>query len=115
MGVGSMAVDVPFVGRIDELVLIRRVADAARSGEPRLLLVSGEAGVGKSRLLREAMTAAVADGTTVLHGTCHEDVRIPYLPVATAFRRTGHPGTRNLTAAPDPGPSSTIRRTATDR
>ena len=107
MGTGTVAVDVPFVGRVDELVLIERLLGSIASGPPRLLLVTGEAGIGKSRLLAEAMVAARAAGVTVLHGACYEDVNIPYLPVATAFRSLDHEGARRLTSAPlDPGHES---------
>jgi class 3 adenylate cyclase len=96
MGLGPLAADVPFVGRVDVLVLVRRLLDGARSGTPRIVLVTGEAGVGKSRLLTESMAAASAAGVRVLVGTCHEDVAIPYLPVATALRTVDHDGARRL-------------------
>ncbi len=96
MAVGSMAVDVPFIGRVDELVVLRRLLDTALSGQPRVVLLSGDAGVGKSRLLAESMAAASAAHVRVLFGTCYEDMGIPYLPIATAFRPLDHEGARRL-------------------
>jgi|GEM_PF-6864052 len=96
MSADSFAVDVPFIGRVDELILVRRLLDGAVAGQPRVVLVSGDAGVGKSRLLAESMSAASAAGVTVLFGPCHEDVAIPYLPIATAFRAISHEGARRL-------------------
>jgi class 3 adenylate cyclase len=92
----STGVDVPFIGRVDELLLLRRLLDSAIAGQPRIALLSGEAGVGKSCLLAEAMAAARARGATVLHGACYEDVGIPYLPIAVALRPLDHPGVRWL-------------------
>jgi predicted ATPase len=96
MVLGSMAVDVPFIGRVDELGLLRRYLDGALAGHPRIVLLSGDAGVGKSRLLSEAMVAATEAGVEVLFGTCYEDGGIPYLALATALRRVDHEGARRL-------------------
>ncbi len=41
----------PFIGREDEVALLRRRWDQARGGEGRVVLLSGEAGIGKSRIL----------------------------------------------------------------
>ena len=50
------------VGRADELAVCTGVLSAVRRGEGRAVLVAGEAGVGKSRLVREV--AATARDTT---------------------------------------------------
>jgi predicted ATPase len=56
-----------FVGRADELARL----DGALAGEaPRVLLVGGEAGVGKTRLLAEFTARAHAAGARVLVGSC---------------------------------------------
>ena len=44
---------VPFVGRQAELALLQEVLDAAKGGEPHLVCVAGEAGIGKSTLVRQ--------------------------------------------------------------
>ena len=56
------------VGRDDELDAVRRLVDAARTGAGGAVLVVGEAGIGKSRLLAEAAALARAAGMVVLTG-----------------------------------------------
>ena len=51
----------PFVGREDDLARLVAAYDAASSGSPRIVLVAGEAGIGKTRLVAELGTA-VDDG-----------------------------------------------------
>ncbi|MFF7280856.1 AAA family ATPase [Streptomyces griseorubiginosus] len=72
----------PLVGREDELAWLSSVLERARGGEARAVLVAGDAGVGKTRLLDEVTGRAVADGMTVLTGHCVDlgDVGLPYLP-----------------------------------
>ncbi|MFH8463119.1 ATP-binding protein [Streptomyces sp. NPDC017991] len=72
----------PFIGRADELARLTRVLDRARAGEARAVLVAGDAGVGKTRVLTEAAGHAAAAGTTVVTGHCVDlgDVGLPYLP-----------------------------------
>ncbi|MFI1395669.1 helix-turn-helix transcriptional regulator [Streptomyces sp. NPDC020681] len=72
----------PFVGRGDELARLTGVLDRARAGEARAMLVAGDAGVGKTRVLAEAAERAAAAGMTVLIGHCVDlgDVGLPYLP-----------------------------------
>ena len=43
-----------FVGRSEELASFERAVIAARSGMPSVLLVGGDAGIGKSTLVEEA-------------------------------------------------------------
>ena len=52
------------LGREDELEVVERVLDAACDGNPGFVLVSGEAGIGKTRLLQEL--AEIADGRRCL-------------------------------------------------
>jgi class 3 adenylate cyclase/energy-coupling factor transporter ATP-binding protein EcfA2 len=75
------------VGRAPERDAIRRAAKATADGEGRrVLLVGGEAGVGKTTLVAEAARAAHDDGMTVLYGGCDEDVTVPYRPFVEALR-----------------------------
>jgi DNA-binding CsgD family transcriptional regulator/tetratricopeptide (TPR) repeat protein len=55
------------------------------SGQTELVLISGEPGIGKSRLLREFLTAQSVD-VTVLSATCYEDTATPFAPILSAFR-----------------------------
>ena len=69
----------PFVGREKEFGEIQRRLQAAMAGECQLVLVGGEAGIGKTRLLDELETLAKVRSLTVLHGRFAEiDRALPY-------------------------------------
>ena len=75
----------PYVGRAAELAAI----DRALGGEgPPLLLIAGEPGIGKSRLLAIAAERARAAGWAVVHGACHRrSDSEPYAPFPAALLR----------------------------
>ncbi|MDQ1381474.1 MAG: hypothetical protein QOJ71_2193, partial [Actinomycetota bacterium] len=75
----------PFVGRSAELQLLERALETASNGVPQIVLITGEAGIGKSRLLDEFTPHAVSRGVQVLASACQEDDAVPYLPLAGAF------------------------------
>ena len=58
-----------FVGREDELALFDDAAAAARSGTPQIVLVEGEAGIGKTRLVAEAIARSQQEHDVVV--ACH--------------------------------------------
>ncbi|GAA2323364.1 AAA family ATPase [Streptomyces kunmingensis] len=74
--------DTPFIGRAGELAQLTGVLERAAAGDPRAVLIAGDAGVGKTRTLTEAAAHAAATGMTVLTGHCVDlgDVGLPYLP-----------------------------------
>jgi DNA-binding NarL/FixJ family response regulator/tetratricopeptide (TPR) repeat protein len=75
------------VGRDAELARLRALLDEAASGRAVAALVSGDAGVGKSRLVAEVAALAMERGFTVLTGQCAEiGDSVPYLPFADALR-----------------------------
>jgi DNA-binding CsgD family transcriptional regulator len=75
------------VGRDTELARLRALLQDAAAGRAVTGLISGDAGIGKSRLVAEAMRIAERDGFTVLCGQCAEiGDSVPYLPFADAFR-----------------------------
>jgi len=75
------------VGRDVELARLRALLDEAASGRAVAALVSGDAGVGKSRLVAEVAALAMERGFTVLTGQCAEiGDSVPYLPFADALR-----------------------------
>jgi tetratricopeptide (TPR) repeat protein len=76
-----------FVGRASEMEALGGIFERARKGEGALVLVEGEAGVGKSRLVSEALALQKQKGLTVLEGRCAEGSD-PYLPFITAFSDT---------------------------
>jgi len=77
----------PFVGRSAELATLRALVPR-EAGEPgRLALVGGEAGSGKSRLVRELAHEVAAEGVLVLYGACDAVVQTPYRPFAEALEQ----------------------------
>lgn len=82
--------ELPLVGREVEIRRLREALHRAWEGHGQLVVVIGEAGVGKSRLLAEVAAEAVARGGRVLVGRCYEAEQIlPFAPWVDAFR-TGH-------------------------
>jgi DNA-binding CsgD family transcriptional regulator len=74
------------VGRDMEFGRLTRVLDQAAAEEPMVALVSGDAGMGKTRLVAELATVAAARGFMVLSGRCAElGDSVPYLPLADAL------------------------------
>jgi predicted ATPase len=78
---------VPLVGRDQEMSLLRDRLENARQGQGSLISVVGEAGVGKSRLVAEAIETARSLGLRVLEGhTPSYGERIPYTPWSELLR-----------------------------
>jgi DNA-binding CsgD family transcriptional regulator len=71
------------IGRERELAEIEAALAAARAGGGGVLLVAGEAGVGKTRLATDALAVS---GMRVLAGEAAEEATPPYGPVVAAFR-----------------------------
>ncbi|MFE9204725.1 AAA family ATPase [Micromonospora sp. NPDC007230] len=86
--VTARATSTVLVGRQPELTGLRDAFGRARAGEPATVLVGGEAGVGKTRLLEEFGTQAGAAGARVLVGQCLElgEAGLPFAPFAAALR-----------------------------
>jgi transcriptional regulator with XRE-family HTH domain len=75
----------PFVGRAGELALLER--HLAGEGPP-LLMLTGEPGIGKSRLLHAAIPRAAGAGLRVIDGGCQQrGGQEPYAPFLAAFQR----------------------------
>jgi predicted ATPase/DNA-binding CsgD family transcriptional regulator len=116
------------VGRQDLLEHIARRLAAASSGTGHLVLLSGEAGVGKTRLLRELVTRAESDGFTVLRAfTFARDLEVvggTLLDLATDMRACTAPAAAEQgrvlldllgSRDPQPGDASRARRLTVDR
>jgi len=77
----------PFVGRERELALLHDNLEAATRGERRVALISGEAGIGKTRLLGEFAESARHEGWSVLSGHAYDSEGMPpYLPFIEALQ-----------------------------
>jgi hypothetical protein len=74
-----------YVGRVAERARLTELWGQAREGSRRLVLISGEAGVGKTRLATHLALQAHASDATVLYGRCDEDLGVPYQPWAQAL------------------------------
>ncbi len=80
-----------FVGRTYELEALGRALDAARGGRGTTVLVTGEAGIGKSRIAAEVTVRARDAGFEVLRGRSVDLVgsALPYQPFVEALNRFG--------------------------
>lgn len=80
----------PLIGRAAELAALVRLLDEERPfGRPSSIVLSGDAGVGKTRLLGEFVNAAADRDVRTLVGHCLDfgDAGLPYLPFSEAFGR----------------------------
>ena len=80
-----------FVGRVEELRGMVKLLEAAAEGQPKVVAVSGEAGVGKTTLIKQLEPEVRLRAGSLVTGRAHEaDVQAPYAPwaeVIAAIRR----------------------------
>ena len=81
-------VSTELIGREQQLELIGRALEDAQAGRARTVLLGGEAGIGKSRVLAAALDRARADGAVVLLGGCIglAEGSLPFAPIVEALR-----------------------------
>jgi hypothetical protein len=88
------------IGREKESERLRSALEAARDGMGRMVFLTGEAGIGKSRLASELADEARTHGETVLAGrSVPTGVSIPYRPLTEALQQA----LRERTFPDDPG------------
>ncbi|NEA48541.1 AAA family ATPase, partial [Streptomyces sp. SID10815] len=101
--VENRSVSPVFVGRQSELGTLNDALARAAAGEPQALLLGGEAGVGKTRLIEEFAAAATRRAAVVALGGCVEIGAdgLPFAPFSTALRalRRALPGEFDAAAA----------------
>ncbi len=69
------------IGRANDIAILQTLMDEAKNGKGQILLIAGEAGIGKSRLVSEAKTYA-KQSMSILQGNCFEsDQSYPYAPL----------------------------------
>jgi tetratricopeptide (TPR) repeat protein len=81
----------PFVGRREELQGLGEDLAACAAGEGRAALIVGEAGLGKSRLVSEAVRQSAGSETVILYGRCRQlGELVPYSPLREALGQLAH-------------------------
>lgn len=78
--------DLPLTGRGPELAALRAAVGRLTGGGSELVLVGGEPGIGKTRLVAEFADAARDEGVEVLVGRCLDGAAAPYQPFVEALR-----------------------------
>jgi DNA-binding SARP family transcriptional activator/tetratricopeptide (TPR) repeat protein len=74
------------LGRESALARWREVWARAVAGRTQIVVVSGPAGIGKTRFAAEAAIVGRDDGARVVFGRCDEDALVPYQPIVEALR-----------------------------
>ncbi|HUC59093.1 MAG TPA: AAA family ATPase [Streptosporangiaceae bacterium] len=74
-----------FVGRDAEVGRLRELSAGVASGERRLVLMSGEPGIGKTTLAKKIARESRSQGSIVLFGSCERELAVPYEPWVTAL------------------------------
>lgn len=77
--------DGAFVGRAEYLEHLRSRWEQACAGQTTVVLLTGEAGIGKTRVARHFAQEVHADGGVTLYGRADADALLPYQPFAEAF------------------------------
>ena len=76
----------PFVGREPELTVLRAGWERTPAGQGGVVVLTGDAGMGKTRLAARFAAEAHASGAIVLHGRIDEETVVPYQPFVEALR-----------------------------
>lgn len=83
----TQSVSPVIVGRQSELYILGQALREAQQGQGHCLLIAGEAGIGKSRLVAELHSRASAEQFLIWEGHCFEqDLSFPYAPWIDALR-----------------------------
>jgi len=86
--IAPLSPPVAIIGRQRELTLVMSHYEAAKGGHAHVLLLAGEPGIGKTRLLDEIARRTAQDGATILRGGASEAEGMPpYLPFVEALGR----------------------------
>jgi DNA-binding CsgD family transcriptional regulator len=104
----SVRAGAPFVGRIAELRRLQELNDTAADGNSAAVLLSGDAGVGKTSLIAEAARLAAESGMLVLLGRCVDlgTGALPYQPFVEALSQLVRAGKSAGDGDESSGPAS---------
>jgi DNA-binding SARP family transcriptional activator len=97
------------VDRADELQRLRHLFQDLKPSQRRFVLVSGEAGIGKTALLATFAHEVATAGAVVLYGRSDEEALIPYQPFLEALSDVGYARGDSLTGS-DPDESQQVAR-----
>lgn len=77
----------PFVARTAQVSQLREALGRARAGDPSLVLLAADAGVGKTRLVHHLVELAEASGAVTVVAACVDlgEIGLPYLPFAESL------------------------------
>jgi class 3 adenylate cyclase/tetratricopeptide (TPR) repeat protein len=103
--------EAPFLGREVEIDGLSAALRKVLRGKPLVAIVSGEAGVGKTRLVREFVLMAKRLDVHVVQGRATEDSSIPYLPLMSVLRLPALGALGHLAEGTDPPERSGGART----
>ncbi len=83
----TVSLHLPFVGREREWVVLSSALQQVLDGRGQVVLIAGEPGIGKTRLLEELGGLATARGVRVLTGCCYEmEQNMAYAPFVEVLR-----------------------------
>lgn len=91
------------IGRANDLATLHLLVDQAGKGQGGVALISGDAGIGKSRLMAEATAYAASHNVLPVQGNCFPaDVAAPYAPLLDLLRFLfeQYPWTRSFALTP---------------
>ena len=78
---------IPLIGRYAEVIQLDGFLQRAKAGHGTVILISGEEGIGKTRLAEELVSRARGDGVRVLVGPAYkQEGQLPYGPFVEAIR-----------------------------
>jgi DNA-binding SARP family transcriptional activator len=83
----QVALETQMVGRASEHLTLVEIFEAVRQGQPRVVFITGEAGIGKTRITRVFLGWAHTQGADILQARAFETGgRLPYQPLVESFR-----------------------------
>ncbi|MEW5760313.1 MAG: tetratricopeptide repeat protein [Candidatus Thermoplasmatota archaeon] len=83
----GIAINAPIFGREKEIDEMKKIFDEVLIGKGRVLLITGEFGIGTTRLAYELALYAISKGAQFLYGRCFDsEFPYPYLPIREALK-----------------------------